>query len=172
MQRTTSTWLAADLNTYTRKTTPSCEHVLIKFARADVHYSHGIRREIQLAPIIRQGLEQARIPLSHSPLLRIHQDFRVPGIGGQQLAIIFERARCDLRSIMGQALPIVSVRLIARDMLRALDFMHRQCGIVHTDVNPSNIMLVADSTALQEGQYRDTIDEMYALEGYLFPLPV
>ena len=36
--------------------------------------------------------------------------------------------------------PSPSVKRIARQMLQALDFLHNECGIIHTDIQPSNIL--------------------------------
>ena len=37
--------------------------------------------------------------------------------------------------------PLPLVKMIARDALRGLHFLHTQCGIVHTDIKPENLVL-------------------------------
>lgn len=33
------------------------------------------------------------------------------------------------------------VKIIARQILVALDYLHTQCGIIHTDLKPENIIM-------------------------------
>ena len=37
-------------------------------------------------------------------------------------------------------IPLNIVKMIARQMLSAIDYMHNQCGIVHRDIKPENII--------------------------------
>jgi tRNA A-37 threonylcarbamoyl transferase component Bud32 len=53
-----------------------------------------------------------------------------------------ERVRCDA----GGRLPIARVVDIARQLLRALAFIHER-GIIHSDLKPANIWLTSDGTA-------------------------
>lgn len=38
-------------------------------------------------------------------------------------------------------LPVRYVKKLTSQLLRGLDFLHRECGIIHTDLQPSNILL-------------------------------
>lgn len=38
-------------------------------------------------------------------------------------------------------LPPQPLKILAKHVLRALDFLHTECGIIHTDLKPSNILL-------------------------------
>ncbi|PGG99297.1 CMGC/SRPK protein kinase [Helicocarpus griseus UAMH5409] len=38
-------------------------------------------------------------------------------------------------------LPVQVVKTIARQLLLGLDFLHRECNIVHTDIHPKNVLL-------------------------------
>ncbi|KJK81845.1 hypothetical protein H634G_03108 [Metarhizium anisopliae BRIP 53293] len=42
-------------------------------------------------------------------------------------------------------LPVKTVKLIAKQLLLGLDFFHRECGIIHTDLKPTNILLELES---------------------------
>jgi serine/threonine-protein kinase SRPK3 len=47
-----------------------------------------------------------------------------------------------------------TVRRIAKQILEALDFLHRECGVIHTDLQPSNILKD------DQGQSPAEIDEL------------
>jgi serine/threonine-protein kinase SRPK3 len=51
-------------------------------------------------------------------------------------------------------IPPPTVRNIAKQMLEALDFLHSECGIIHTDLQPSNILKD------DQGQSPQEIDEL------------
>ena len=40
-----------------------------------------------------------------------------------------------------RGLPLTAVRWIIRQVLLGVDYLHRQCGIIHTDIKPENILL-------------------------------
>lgn len=43
-----------------------------------------------------------------------------------------------------QGIPIAIVRRIAREVCRGLDFLHRHCSVIHTDLKPENVLLTRD----------------------------
>lgn len=47
------------------------------------------------------------------------------------------------RRCRSDRLPHELLRVLARDALRGLDFLHRRCGVIHTDIKPENILACA-----------------------------
>ncbi|KAL9117358.1 MAG: hypothetical protein Q9187_006107, partial [Circinaria calcarea] len=45
---------------------------------------------------------------------------------------------CKFRQLR---LPVRVVKVVAKQLLEGLDFLHRECGIIHTDLQPKNILL-------------------------------
>ncbi|CAE6420269.1 unnamed protein product [Rhizoctonia solani] len=50
------------------------------------------------------------------------------------------------RLISGDAkgVPVHLVKQIAKQILLGLDYMHRQCGVIHTDLKPENVLICID----------------------------
>ncbi|SLM39261.1 protein [Lasallia pustulata] len=42
---------------------------------------------------------------------------------------------------------------LARQLLQGLDFLHRECGIIHTDLKPSNILFELDNSEAVVSRY-------------------
>ena len=34
-------------------------------------------------------------------------------------------------------------------MLEGLDYLHRKCGIIHTDIKPENVLVTADTDSIR-----------------------
>ncbi|KAL8902812.1 MAG: hypothetical protein Q9207_004360 [Kuettlingeria erythrocarpa] len=62
----------------------------------------------------------------------------VSKVTGQSLAHF--RAQWDPSTI-----PVPMVQRVASQVLRALDYLHRSCGIIHTDITPQNILTALPS---------------------------
>jgi serine/threonine protein kinase len=41
-----------------------------------------------------------------------------------------------------EGIPVPQVKRITRQVLLGLDYLHRKCGIVHTDLKPENVLVV------------------------------
>jgi serine/threonine-protein kinase SRPK3 len=46
-----------------------------------------------------------------------------------------------IREYNHKGIPLPVVRHLAKQMLIALDFLHKTCGIIHTDLKPENVMM-------------------------------
>jgi serine/threonine-protein kinase SRPK3 len=58
----------------------------------------------------------------------------------------FENLGCNLLTVIRmykyKGLPIPLVKIITKQILVSLDYLHRRCGIIHTDLKPENVLLV------------------------------
>ena len=53
----------------------------------------------------------------------------------------------DLIKLHGyRGIPAPAVKCITRQILQALDFLHKKCGVIHTDIKPENILLCGTIT--------------------------
>ena len=79
--------------------------------------------------------------LVHPNIVRMMDAFEYDGQSCCVMEYVEGRSLADLLEISPfHCLPIKQVEQIARDILAALDYTHRQ-GIVHRDIKPSNILL-------------------------------
>ncbi|OOF91778.1 hypothetical protein ASPCADRAFT_518194 [Aspergillus carbonarius ITEM 5010] len=80
-----------------------------------------------------------------SPLL---DHFRHTGPNGNHVCLVFDvlghHMDFQTAKYADGRLPVQSVRTIARQLLLGLDFLHKECGVIHTDLKPSNILLELD----------------------------
>jgi serine/threonine-protein kinase SRPK3 len=49
-----------------------------------------------------------------------------------------------IRSHNHRGIPIPVVKRIAKQVLMGLDYLHRECGIIHTDLKPENVLCGVD----------------------------
>ncbi|KAL9635251.1 MAG: hypothetical protein Q9204_002683 [Flavoplaca sp. TL-2023a] len=86
-------------------------------------------------------------------------EFRHAGPHGVHVCLVFEVMGEDLvalgRRYCDQKLPVHLVKQVARQLLLGLDYLHRSCKVVHTDVQPRNIMIQLDNA---ESVIRDHLE--------------
>ncbi len=49
-----------------------------------------------------------------------------------------------------KGLPLTAVKWIIRQVLLGVDYLHRQCGIIHTDLKPENILLCISEARVKQ----------------------
>ncbi|KAL8752757.1 MAG: hypothetical protein Q9199_005519 [Rusavskia elegans] len=76
---------------------------------------------------------------------KLLDEFEHTGPHGTHRCLVFNVLGRDLDSFSRQwtppRVPSPIMRQVARQLLSALDFLHRGCGIIHTDIKPTNILL-------------------------------
>jgi len=54
-----------------------------------------------------------------------------------------------IRKYKHRGIPVSLVKQIAKQVLLGLDYMHRVCGIIHTDLKPENVLLGTTPEAVE-----------------------
>lgn len=127
-------WLAKD--------TKKNRHVAMKIVRSARNYRETAIDEIKLLSKINHS-----DPLhpGHDHLIKLLDYFDHKGENGTHICMVFEVLGENLLSLIKRykhkGLPLKFVKQISKQILFAMDFLHRQCGIIHTDIKPENIML-------------------------------
>ncbi|KAH8056697.1 hypothetical protein JL721_9981 [Aureococcus anophagefferens] len=86
-----------------------------------------------------------------SRVVRLLDHFEHSGPNGRHVCMVFEMLGANLLSVIRKSeyrgLPIDSVRDVCRQICMGLDFLHRRCSIIHTDLKPENVLLKAPKFA-------------------------
>ncbi|KAJ0420558.1 protein kinase [Aspergillus carlsbadensis] len=78
-------------------------------------------------------------------LSKISEQFTHTGPSGDHVCLAFDVLGHHLGFQTAKyedgKLPVKAVKVITRQLLHGLDFLHRECGVIHTDLKPTNILL-------------------------------
>ncbi|KAL4786084.1 protein kinase [Aspergillus varians] len=141
-------WLARD-SKYQR-------YVTLKMLRADCYggphdiFERGIL--LKISEVSRQSSHQGRNYVSH-----LLEQFKHTGPNGDHVCLVFDVLGHHLifQTINYEhgRLPVKAVKAITRQLLLGLDFLHRECGVIHTDLKPTNILLELENSEKTISQY-------------------
>ncbi|GJE90011.1 kinase-like protein [Phanerochaete sordida] len=159
-----STWLVSDTTAQKDK-----RYLAVKVLTLDATKEHngGIMLERKfLQEITDKG------PLEHLPALL--DVFTVPRSGGQShlcfaMDVYGQDVASFRRSAPQKALPVFTVKVIIKQVLRGVVGLHRQ-GIVHTDIKPDNMLLGTKMDADALDEWLKTLGPS-AMDGEVHPLP-
>ncbi|KAH3685574.1 hypothetical protein WICPIJ_003451 [Wickerhamomyces pijperi] len=127
-------WLAKDLEHH--------QHVAIKIVRSAKHYTETALDEIKLLKKISCNNLAHR---GKKNVILLLDSFIHEGINGEHIVMVFEVLGENLLSLIKKykhrGIPLIYVKQIAKQLLLALDFLHREVGIIHTDIKPENVLI-------------------------------
>ena len=127
-------WLAKDNDKH-------C-HVAMKIVRSAKHYTETAIDEIKLLDKITTS--DIHHP-GHEHAIQLLDTFTHKGPNGVHVVMVFEVLGENLlgliRRYKHRGIPVVFVKQIAKQLLSALDFLHRKCGVIHTDLKPENVLI-------------------------------
>ncbi|CCM03025.1 uncharacterized protein FIBRA_05142 [Fibroporia radiculosa] len=148
-------WLAKD--------TKMNRHVALKVVKSAPRYTETALDEIKLlqrlitssTPPVQPTPEhphpQASPSQTHpgrSHVISFLDHFRHKGPNGTHVCMVFEVLGENLLGLIkryqGKGVPIHMTKQIAKQILLGLDYMHRCCGVIHTDLKPENVLICID----------------------------
>ncbi|KAL4244514.1 Serine/Arginine-Rich Protein Kinase [Abortiporus biennis] len=148
-------WLAKDTKTN--------RHVALKVVKSAPRYTETALDEIKLlqrlitssTPPVQPSPSNPNPPLSpsvthagRSHVISFLDHFRHKGPNGTHVCMVFEVLGENLLGLIkrhqNKGVPMPLVKQIAKQILLGLDYMHRCCGVIHTDLKPENVLICID----------------------------
>ena len=169
-------WLARDTmyNTY----------VALKVQKSASHYQEAAYDEVEILDVVaakahepewvkhvdsvkaneRDYAEKGGYSMEDCHTVQLLNSFLHSGPNGQHFVMVFEILGVNLLEIMKRydykGIPMPLVRRMTKQVLIGLDYLHRMCRIIHTDLKPENVIVSLTKAELQEIQRRGQISTM------------
>ncbi|CAO1614105.1 unnamed protein product [Sympodiomycopsis kandeliae] len=120
-------------------------HVALKVVKSAPHYTETALDEIKLLQRL-VAANPGHAGRRHCVSLLDH--FKHKGPNGSHVCMVFEVLGENLLGLIKRyqhrGVPPHIVKQIAKQVLLGLDYMHRECGIIHTDLKPENVLICID----------------------------
>jgi serine/threonine-protein kinase SRPK3 len=120
--------------------------VALKVVRSATQYKETALDEIKLLEKIASA-NPSHPGRQHIVSLLDH--FEHHGPNGVHVCLVFEAlgesVLSTIKRYQYRGLPIHIVKQITKQVLLGLDYLHRECGVIHTDLKPENVLISIDN---------------------------
>ncbi|KAJ6482531.1 kinase-like domain-containing protein [Mycena sanguinolenta] len=122
-------------------------HVALKIVKSAPRYTETAVDEIKLLQRLVTSSDP-NTPVSHpgkSHVISFLDHFKHQGPNGTHICMVFEVLGENLLGLIkrnhNKGVPVPLAKQIAKQVLLGLDYMHRHCGVIHTDLKPENVLI-------------------------------
>ena len=138
-------------------------YVALKISKSARYYTDAAQSEVNILQDIKSVEKSPDLPLSISEksyIVSLLDTFTHRGPNGRHVCLVFEILGMNLLEVSKiyefQGIPIDICKSFFIQILKSLDFLHRVCEIIHTDLKLENILLkltpIQVSELLEYGQ--------------------
>ncbi|KAH9877099.1 hypothetical protein IAQ61_002462 [Plenodomus lingam] len=118
------------------------KHVALKVVRSAAHYTETALDEIKL---LKKVVEANVNHPGRKHVVSLLDSFNHKGPNGVHVCMVFEVLGENLLGLIKRwnhrGIPMPLVKQITKQVLLGLDYLHRECGIIHTDLKPENVLI-------------------------------
>lgn len=133
----------------------------LKVQKSAEHYTEAAMDEVELLDCVAAERDKVsdssltgkdingipwEVNIRHSKHIAMLKDsFFHTGPNGKHMCMVFHMLGCNLLSVIKaydyRGVPISAVKSMVKGICQGLDFLHRKCQIIHTDLKPENVLL-------------------------------
>lgn len=126
-------------------------YVALKIVKSAPHFTETAKDEIKILKAVRDSDPTDK---NRNKTVQLLNDFRITGVNGTHVCMVFEVLGHNLLKLILKSnyrgIPLNNVRKIIRQVLQGLDYLHRKCKIIHTDIKPENVLICVDDLYIKK----------------------